>query len=76
MTLEPTLDEIQKLLMLIKFLGMQGLSLAIGPLVGGLIFDHFNSYNGLYIGAFVIGLAAAGVMLTFRPARPAAIHAT
>jgi len=34
MTLEPTLDEIQKLLMLIKFLGMQGLSLAIGPLVG------------------------------------------
>jgi len=34
MPLEPTLDEIQKLLMLIKFLGMQGLSLAIGPLVG------------------------------------------
>jgi len=34
MPLEPTLDEIQKLLMLIKFLGIQGLSLAIGPLVG------------------------------------------
>ncbi len=34
MTLEPTLDEIQKLLLLIKFLGMQALSLAIGPLVG------------------------------------------
>jgi MFS family permease len=51
------------------------LGMAIGPLAGGLIFDHFNSYNGLYIGAFVTGLAAAGVMLTFRPARPAATSA-
>ena len=49
------------------------LGMAIGPLVGGLIFDHFKTYSGLYIGSFVFGLAAAGVMLTFRPARPAAI---
>ena len=51
------------------------LGMAIGPLVGGLIFDHFNTYNGLYIGSFVIGLGAAAIMLTFRPARPAAIPA-
>jgi len=51
------------------------LGMATGPVLGGLIFDHFNSYNGLYIGAFVMGLGAAGVMLTFRPARPAAAMA-
>jgi MFS family permease len=49
------------------------LGMAIGPLLGGLIFDHFNSYSGLYIGSFVMGLSAAGVMLTFWPARPAAV---
>jgi hypothetical protein len=33
--MEPTLDEIQKLLLLVHYLGMQGLSLTVGPLVGG-----------------------------------------
>jgi MFS family permease len=48
------------------------LGMATGPVVGGLIFDHFHTYSGLYIGAFLSGLGAAAVMLTFRPARPAA----
>lgn len=49
--------------------------MAIGPLAGGLIFDHFTTYSGLYIGSFVFGLGAAVTMLTFRPARPATIPA-
>jgi MFS family permease len=51
------------------------LGMATGPVLGGLIFDHFNRYSGLYIGAFATGLVAAAVMLTFRPARPAAVPA-
>ena len=51
------------------------LGMAVGPLVGGLIFDRFNTYSGLYIGSFVMGLAAAGIMLTFRPAHSVAMPA-
>jgi MFS family permease len=48
------------------------LGMATGPVLGGLIFDHFNSYSGLYITSLLSGLGAAAIMLTFRPARPAA----
>jgi MFS family permease len=51
------------------------LGMAIGPLLGGVIFDQFNSYSGLYIGSFVMGLGAALVMLTFRPARSGVVSA-
>ncbi len=46
------------------------LGMALGPLVGGLIFDTYGSYTRLYVGSFLIGLAAAVIMLLFRPARP------
>jgi MFS family permease len=46
------------------------LGMAIGPLAGGLIFDAYASYDWLYIGSFGMGLGAAAIMLTFRPARP------
>jgi MFS family permease len=51
------------------------LGMAIGPLVGGLMFDRFNSYSGMYLGSLVMGLGAAGIMLTFRPNRAEAIPA-
>ena len=51
------------------------LGMAIGPLLGGLIVDGFNTYDGLYIGSFVMGLSAAGIMLAFWPRRPEAIPA-
>jgi MFS family permease len=44
------------------------LGMALGPLAGGLIFDAYGSYAWLYIGCFMVGIGAAVVMLTFRPA--------
>jgi len=46
------------------------LGMALGPLVGGVIFDTYGTYERLYIGSCLLGLGAAVVMLTFRPARP------
>ena len=48
--------------------------MALGPLVGGWIFDSFNAYGWLYIGSFGLGLGAAAIALAFPPlpSRPAA----
>jgi MFS family permease len=46
------------------------LGMALGPLAGGLILDAYGTYGRLYIGAFLVGLAAAAIMLIFGPARP------
>ncbi len=43
------------------------LGMAIGPLAGGLIYDHFASYGLLYIGAFGMGLGAFLIASSFRP---------
>ena len=44
------------------------LGMALGPLAGGVIFDRFGTYGWLYIGSVLLGLSAALIMLTFRPA--------
>jgi MFS family permease len=46
------------------------LGMALGPLAGGVIFDTYGNYRWLYVGSVLLGLAAAVIMLTFRPARP------
>jgi MFS family permease len=43
------------------------LGMSLGPLLGGLIYDRTANYAWLYFGSFGLGLAAAGMMLTFRP---------
>ncbi|WP_175761829.1 MFS transporter [Burkholderia anthina] len=43
------------------------LGMAAGPVAGGLIVDALGSYGWLYIGSFVIGIAAFAVALMFRP---------
>src|SRR5438034_1662483 len=43
------------------------LGMAIGPLAGGLIYDTFGSYGGLYIGAWGIGIGAFLIATMFRP---------
>ncbi|HET7885633.1 MAG TPA: MFS transporter [Bradyrhizobium sp.] len=49
-------------------LAMAGsLGMATGPVAGGMIYDGFGSYAGLYIGSFVVGLGAFFIILTFRP---------
>jgi MFS family permease len=46
------------------------LGMALGPLAGGVIFDTYGTYRWLYIVSVLLGLSAAAIMLTFRPARP------
>ena len=43
------------------------LGMALGPAMGGWIFDHFGTYGWLYAGSFVVGLGAAGIALAFPP---------
>ena len=46
---------------------VSSLGMALGPIVGGWIFDAFASYGWLYIASFGIGLGAAGIALAFPP---------
>ncbi len=41
--------------------------MALGPLAGGLIYDHFASYFWLYAGAAGMGLGAFLSAMAFRP---------
>jgi MFS family permease len=43
------------------------LGMATGPVAGGLIYDSFASYAGLYIGSFGMGIGAFLIAMTFRP---------
>jgi MFS family permease len=43
------------------------LGMALGPLVGGWIYDTYGSYAGLYISSFAVGLGAAAIALAFPP---------
>jgi MFS family permease len=53
---------------------VSSLGMALGPWLGGWIYDTYGSYAWLYIGSFAIGLGAAAIALAFpRPQqRPAA----
>jgi MFS family permease len=46
---------------------ISSLGMALGPIVGGWIFDTFASYGWLYIASFGIGLGAAAIALAFPP---------
>jgi MFS family permease len=46
---------------------ISSLGMALGPAVGGWIFDTTGSYGWLYLGSFGIGLGAAAIALTFPP---------
>jgi len=41
--------------------------MAVGPSVGGWIFDHFGNYAGMHLSSLVIGLAAVAIAFTFPP---------
>jgi MFS family permease len=47
------------------------IGMAFGPWAGGRIFDAFNSYMWLYIGASSVAVAAVAVALVFSPRRAA-----
>jgi MFS family permease len=48
--------------------------MAFGPLLGGWVFDTYNSYQWLYVGSFVVAFGAAAIAMTF-PKRPAGVSA-
>ena len=48
------------------------LGMALGPVLGGLIYDAFSSYAWLFIGAFALGIGAflSALVFTRLPSRP------
>ena len=46
---------------------VSSLGMALGPALGGWIFDTFGQYTWLYIGSAVIGLGAVAIALAFPP---------
>jgi MFS family permease len=54
---------------------VSSLGMALGPPLGGWIFDHFGSYGWLYIGSFGIGWGAVAIALLFRSAPPRPVPA-
>ena len=46
---------------------VSSLGMAIGPWIGGWIYDTFGSYAPLYVYSFAIGLGAAAIALAFPP---------
>ena len=54
---------------------VSSLGMALGPAMGGWVFDHFGTYGWLYIGSFAVGLGAGaiGLLLPRLPSRPRSI---
>jgi MFS family permease len=46
---------------------ISSLGMALGPALGGWIFDHFGTYGWLYVGSFAVGLGAAAIATLFPP---------
>src|SRR5438874_8635299 len=46
---------------------VSSLGMALGPAVGGWIFDRFGAYTWLYIGSFAVGIGAVAIALAFPP---------
>ena len=49
--------------------------MALGPALGGWIFDAFRSYAWLYLGSLAVGLGAAAIALAFPPLRASGVRA-
>lgn len=52
---------------------LSSLGMALGPVIGGWIYDHFGSYTWMYIGSLAIGLGAAAIAMAF-PRQPAPLR--
>jgi MFS family permease len=44
-----------------------GLGMATGPVVGGMIYDHYAAYSWLFLFAFAMGIGSVLIALTFKP---------
>ncbi|BCP55082.1 MFS transporter [Kaistia sp. 32K] len=48
---------------------LSSLGMALGPWIGGWIFDTYQNYAWLFIGSSIVGLGAVAIALTFPPLR-------
>ena len=46
---------------------VSSLGMALGPVIGGWIYDTWNAYTGLYVASFAVGIGAAAIALAFPP---------
>lgn len=44
---------------------LSSLGMALGPVLGGWLFDRYGSYTWMYIGSMAVGLGAVAIALTF-----------
>jgi MFS family permease len=53
---------------------LSSLGMALGPVVGGWVFDTYHNYRWLYLGSIVLAVGAAAIAVTFPTAsnQPAA----
>jgi MFS family permease len=54
---------------------ISSLGMALGPAIGGWIYDTWNAYTGLYVASAVVGLGAVAIALAFPPQRRAELRA-
>jgi MFS family permease len=55
---------------------VSSLGMALGPSIGGWIFDTAGSYTWLYVGSLAIGLGAAAIAFAFPSPQPRTALAT
>ena len=46
---------------------VSSLGMALGPVLGGWVFDRFGTYTWMYVGSFAVGLGAVAIALAFPP---------
>jgi predicted MFS family arabinose efflux permease len=46
---------------------VSSVGMALGPLLGGWVFDRFGQYTWLYVGSFAVGLGAVAIAFAFPP---------
>ncbi|MDR0181856.1 MFS transporter [Lysobacter arvi] len=58
---------------------LSALGMALGPLLGGWLYDRYGSYTWMYIGSMAVGLGAAAIAVWFpsrrRPREPGTLRA-
>ena len=50
---------------------LSSLGMALGPVLGGWLYDRYGSYTWMYIGSMAVGLGAVAIALTFPRTRQA-----
>ncbi|GAB2176031.1 MFS transporter [Dongia sp. agr-C8] len=53
---------------------ISSLGMALGPAIGGWVYDTWNAYTGLYVASAVVGLGAVAIALAFPPQRRAVMR--